>query len=237
MTPHTAPPGRFLACVEYRKHDASTAFARVRPLYQVETEAWRPIAANDARFLEDGLIFWWDPPTHALEGTLWIVTLQPQLQYGKDHKRRDRVQVDQAVRPYQAISIHGAKGSSTFRRTLASGRFAFEGRLVGQPLVRVAGEPGLWIPLTDGLTTTVEKALTWIMLPSAPGLFAVQDIDVSRFQRLLLDGQHYSLLADLDAPYGYRCALSDAQLLEHVRRVRPRHDVVLRSMLQPSVIA
>lgn len=218
MTPHTAPPGRFLACVEYRKHDVSSAFARLRPTNQIESEGWRPIAANDSRFLDDGLIFWWDPPKHALEGTLWVVTLQPQLQYGKDHKHRDRVQVDEAVRPYQAISIHGAKGPGTFRRALASGRFAFEGRLVGQPLVRVVGEPGLWIPLPDGLSATVDRALTRIMLPSPQGMFAVQDINASRFQRLLLDGQHYSLLAELDAPYGYRCALSDAQLLEHIRK-------------------
>lgn len=224
MTSHTAPPGRFLACVDYRKPETTGAFARLRPLHQIETEAWRPIAANDSRFLDDGLIFWWEPPIHALEGTLWIVTLQPQLQYAKDHKHRDKVQVADAVRPYQALAVHGAKGPRTFRRALASGRFAVEGRLVGQPLVRVVGEPGSWIALPDGLSATLDGSRTSLVLPHPTGLFAVRDIDPNRFHPLLLEGQRYSLIADLDTPSSYRCALSDAQLLEHVRKRVSRLD-------------
>lgn len=218
MTAFKAPRGRFLAAVEFIRSSPPNRFARLRPIYQVDDLRWQSINDGDSRFLDDGLVFWWQPPTPVVEKSLWVVTLELQPKYGLNQNHKDRCQVAEAVRPYQAVALHGVKGPRAFRRTLASGRLRFDVPLLGRPLVRVVDEVGKWLALPEGLLTTTDAGLTSLTVTGQAGVWPVYSIDSDTFAKVMVEGNRYALLLDLGVPGDYQCALSDAQLVEHLRK-------------------
>ena len=212
------PTGRFLARVEFLKPDMPTRFARLRPIYQVDDQAWCPVEDGDSRFHDEGLVFWWVPPSMVANDTLWVVTLAPAPNYGFDHRHKDRWQVAEASRPYQAMTLYGVNGPRAFRRTLASGRLSFEAPVIGLPLIRVAEESGHWISLPESFKASKQNGRTLLTVTGLEGVIAVYSVNAGSFEQVVVDGHQYLLLLDPSIPIGYQCVASDAQLIEHLRQ-------------------
>jgi hypothetical protein len=137
MTHDPAPAGNFLAYVEFVKDELPNRFAKLRPIYEVDTAPWSVIVDGRSKFADDGLVFWWQPPPGVVEHTVWVISLQPQPTYGTDSRHRDKYAVADAKKPYQGLILENAAGPVTFRRVLASGHLSFGAPLVGRPLVKV----------------------------------------------------------------------------------------------------
>lgn len=219
LAEYHAPPGRYLAVVEFLSTTPPNRFARARPLYQINDDYWQPIQAGDSRFADEGLVYWWQPPSHALQNTLWVVSLESQHKYGQGPRYRDRCQVSKFFSPYQATALHGVRGPRAFRRVLSSGRLSFSMPLMARPLVLVIDdEAGHWIALPDGLLPSMKEGLTCLNLTGSTGPMTKYAIDAEAFTKIQIGDQRISLLLDLGKPCGYLCAATDAQLLEHLRK-------------------
>jgi hypothetical protein len=224
MNEALAPAGLFLAVLEYLKPDPQNCFARLRPLYQVDDLRWQPVRENDARFRDEGLVFWWRPPTPAKQGTLWLVTLDLDPVYGRDQQRcRDRCRVTEARSPFQAVALHGVHEQQAFRRSLASGRLSFEGILRGRALMEVPGQAGRWLALREGLVPSFDGNLSSVIVNGLEGVLPVYTIDPDAFVQISIGAHRYSLLTELGTSDGYQCALSDTQLVEHMRKQVSAH--------------
>jgi len=217
MSENSVPAGRFLARVEFLK-DLPSRFARLRPLYQIDDQPWCPVEDDGSRFPDEGSVFWWRPPSTVADDTLWVVTLDSQQQYGSDQRHKDRYQVAEYWRPYQAMAIYGVNGHREFRRVLASGRLPFESLVIGRPLVRVPGEGGHWIELPETFTTSDQKSQTLVTVSGLEGVIPVYSINAESFQQVVINRRRYSLLLDPGIPSGYQCVSSDVQLVEHLRK-------------------
>lgn len=223
MNDSLAPAGRFLAVIKYLKPDTPNRFARLKPLYQVDDSGtnWclQPIRDNDKRFRDEGLIFWWSPSLSAKEGTVWLVTLEMVLGYGRDQKPKDRCRVADARSPFQAVALQGITGPRAFRRMLAGGSLSFEGRLVGRALVSMPNEAGRWLALPEGLVSLIDQHTSSVTAHGLEGVLPVYSIEPDAFAQVLIGNHRYSLLPpDLGTPHGYQCVLTDTQLAEHMRK-------------------
>ena len=218
MSEVTAPIGRYLAQVKYLKSEMPARFARLRPIYYVDDKPWRSLEGGDSEFLDEGLIFWWHPPSTVTENTLWIVTVEPSTSYGSDDRHRDKYQVQNAERPFQAVYLSGVTGARAFRRVLASGRLSFDVPVIGRPLIRVVGEGDHWVTLPESFVVTEQHGHSSLHVSGLEGVIAVFDIDADSFENVIVDGREYLLLLDLGIAKGYQCVASDAQLMEHLRK-------------------
>lgn len=218
MSKDSVPAGQFLAYIEYLKPDQSNRFARLRPIYEIAKKSWRPIKDGNSLFLDEGLVFWWNPVSLASEGALWVVTLQSQHGYGSDFKHKDKFAVADARRPYQAITLQDVPGQKTFRRVLATGRFSIDTPIVGRPLVAIPGEVGRWIILPDSFRTSTHKEHVLITVPELEGVIPIYSVDTEAFEQIVVGAHHYSLSLVPGEAISYQCTLSDAQLIKHMRK-------------------
>ena len=220
MSEDSPPTGRFLARVEYltpehREH----RFARLRPIYSIDDRPWRQVEDGDTVFPDEGTVFWWHPQTIAANGTLWVITLKSHPSYGTEPQHKDRWQVDTALRPYQAMVLYGVNGPREFRRSLAFRSLTFESQVIARPLVETVGKDGHWIALPESLRLSRQDDRTLVELTTGlEGVIPVYEVDAESFEQIFVDGQQYLLLLDPGQPTGYQCALSDAQLIENLRK-------------------
>jgi hypothetical protein len=218
MNEDSVPPGRFLAHVEFLKPDQVNRFARLRPIYKVNEQGWRPVEDAEAQFVDEGLVFWWNPMPFVSEGSLWVITLQPQLGYGSDYRHKDKFAVADAWRPYQAITLQDVAGPVAFRRTLASGQFSVGMPIVGRPLIKIPDEDERWITLPESFRTSTHKDHVLITVSGLEGVTPVYVLHRADFEQVRLGQNQYSLLLDPGASTDFQCALSDSQLIEHMRK-------------------
>ncbi|MCI0392416.1 MAG: hypothetical protein MOB07_27105 [Acidobacteria bacterium] len=74
------PDSRFLGIVEYVKPD--NRFARVRPLYEISDDSWRPVNAEE-EFLNEGLVYWPNPQIPAKDALIFFKARH--IGYDKDN--------------------------------------------------------------------------------------------------------------------------------------------------------
>ncbi|MEW8052011.1 MAG: hypothetical protein AB2784_08265 [Candidatus Thiodiazotropha endolucinida] len=218
MNEDSVPAGRFLACVEFVKPDHINRFARLRPIYEVNEQVWRQIDNGESEFSDEGLVFWWNPLTVVTEGSLWVITLQPQHGYGTDSRHKDKFAVADAWWPYQAVTLKDVVSRMMFRRALASGQFLVDTPIVGRPLVKIPGEEGRWVILPESFRTAKHNEHILISVSGLEGVVPVYAIDNANFVSVDLGVKQYALLLDPGASVDYQCALSDAQLIEYMRK-------------------
>ncbi len=227
MISDLASAGQFLAYVEFVKDELPNRFARLRPIYDVDATPWATIVDGRTTFADEGLVFWWQPPHGVAEHTVWVVSLQLQPSYGADSRHRDKYAVLDAKRPYQGLVLQDALGPLAFRRALASGHLSFDLPLVGRPLVKVP-QSDHWVLLPESVRTQSHASRYLVSVPGLEGVIPKYAMAADHFQSVVLENSEISLTLELGPPDGFQCALSDSQLIEHMRK---RLSAIDRSVL------
>lgn len=168
---------KIAAIVEYA-HCADSdvvQWCRLKPLMQIEEDAWQPVQDRESRFPTQGLVFWYEPPPGALEDTLWSVDVaENPLSDGRD---KFTVEHGTPMAGFLPVESSGPE----LRRAIAAGRFRLRRPPPGLMYLSRPDRSNQWLgPLAfradrDGRTWAVEKVPVGFL-----EVLQVEDADLAR---------------------------------------------------------
>lgn len=187
---------RAIVICDYAKIEgAMTEFARLRPVFVANGNAWEPVprAQLRERFPGTGTVYW-SHPKSVKKNSAWVVSLSPST-VPITSDRQDRVKVDEG---YQ-LPLFVRRGAPTdevaLRRSIADSSLSFREPYPGPVYVKVPSLANRWVgPFLVNPEAEANDRFT-IIFSSTEGFAEVYEIPEAYLQPLDLFGQEVMTLA------------------------------------------
>ena len=216
-----------LCSVAWRQRNSDgNWFGGLVPIYESTEDRWVPIDDAAKRFPDVGQIFWWDAPSSACEGSLWLIEYAEAHGYDPPLKK-DRFQVSRvsnAQRLIEAVFVSEVLSNQDLRTAISGGLVGLAPAPIAPVIIKVPESENCWLgPVKPEHSANQQQRQSFI-IPASSGFLPQIELSDEALQDIQVGGAQHTILrpwSKLPAPNFFFCVQGNRELLlSLLRRIR-----------------